>query len=120
MEALTWRHGVVLTKADGSSHPRTNRASDFAAGLLREWGSARGLTPLGELRVQSWDYGVVGYCMEFSGELVDSGTESRLVGYGRQFPQQVHGCEERYVVDRDLSKPTTAEMAYHGMKAMWT
>lgn len=106
---VTWRHAVVKDLHPDDSVGDLKAIADE---LLTEWGSARGLTALGPVVLEKWNYGArIGFGMSFGGRKTAAGL-SRLQGFGTFGLETLRGREEAWPpLDRTPLPPEPAELA---------
>lgn len=104
----TWRHAV--TKHVGPTESVSELAV-IADELLTEWGAARGLTAVGGVEIEKWNYGrCVGFGLSFTGKKSAAGV-SRLQGWGAIGDATLRGREEAWPpLDREPRPPSAEEL----------
>lgn len=106
MTRPTWRHAIEFD--------RPGQSGDWYAAeiLLRNWGTARGLTPITGVIKREDDFGSLeAWAMEFVGEKSSEPyAPTYLVGEGRKWPEVLAGSEE--AVKRQVGDASTWVRGY--------
>jgi hypothetical protein len=105
---MTWKHAVRKAIDLDESIARLQEDADE---LLAEWGAARGLTRVGAVFQERWNYGSqIGFGMYFTGEKLAAGV-SRLQGWGCYEAETMRGAEEPWPpLDREPQRPSPDEL----------